>query len=82
MWTLYRWLRGRAQGVPMNKPTDIILADDGPLSEHAAQDAQQDWLRAAVAALDEIMAAAHEAGDWRALRVLHSITALLTASRH
>ena len=66
----------------MNKPIDVVLADDRLLSEHTDLDMRQPWLRAAIAALDEIMAAAHEAGDWRALRVLHSVTALLTASRH
>ncbi len=66
----------------MNKPMDIVLASDGLLSEQQPGGTRPDWLRDAIAALDEIMAAAHEAGDWRALRVLHSITALLTASRH
>ena len=42
----------------------------------------QDRLGMAGAALDEVMAEAHEAGDWYTLRVLHSLTALLAATRH
>lgn len=66
----------------MNKPIKIRPAAGTALSEPTASADTHDCLRSAAVALDEILAAAHEAGDWRAVRVLHSVTALLAATRH
>lgn len=66
----------------MNKPVKVKPAADTADSAQTAAARPEDGLRSAAAALDEILAAAHEAGDWRAVRVLHSVTALLAATRH
>lgn len=44
--------------------------------------AEPDRIAAARAAVEEILAAAHEAGDWHAVRTLHAVCALLTAAKH
>ncbi|GGJ22380.1 hypothetical protein [Neoroseomonas lacus] len=66
----------------MNKSIVNARRDEAPLTKPGATTTTQDRLGMAGAALDEVMAEAHEAGDWYTLRVLHSLTALLAATRH
>lgn len=60
----------------------IVPAANTTLCEPAVSANTPDCLRSAAMALEEFLAAAHEAGDWHAVRVLHAVTALLAATRH
>jgi hypothetical protein len=66
----------------MNKHLNCIRPDEPRLTTGDAAAPPPDCLGKARAALDEAVAEAHEVGDWYALRVLHSVTALLAATRH
>lgn len=65
----------------MNKPIDGVRIAEALLTSRDSAEAPQDRLGMAEAALTEVMAKAHEVGDWHALRVLHSLTALLAATK-
>lgn len=55
-----------------------VLAEEALTSAQA----QPDRIALARAAMEEILAAAHEAGDWPAVRTLHAVCAVLSAARH
>lgn len=65
----------------MNKPIDGVRIAEALLTSRDRAEAPQDQLSRAEAALTDAMAKAHEVGDWHALRVLHSLTALLAATK-
>ena len=65
----------------MNKPLGAVRIAEAGLTRRDTVVAPQDQLGMAEAALTEVMAKAHEVGDWHALRVLHSLTALLAATK-
>lgn len=49
-------------------------------SEHVSVGPPQDPIKAATRAVEQILAAAHEAGQEEAVRLLHAVTALLAAA--
>ncbi|MBW6398861.1 hypothetical protein KPL78_13435 [Roseomonas sp. HJA6] len=49
-------------------------------SEHVSLGVPQDPIAAATHAIERILAAAHEAGQDDAVRLLHAVTALLSAA--
>ncbi|MBR0673687.1 hypothetical protein [Neoroseomonas soli] len=62
----------------MTHIADRVVADDTLTSAQAPPDR----IALARVAVEEILAAAHEAGDWHAVRTLHAVCALLSAARH
>lgn len=62
----------------MTHLTNSVRADDQLTSAQAPPDR----IALARAAMEEILAAAHEAGDWPAVRTLHAVCALLSAAKH
>ena len=62
----------------MNHLANRVLVEEALSSVQA----HPDRIALARAAMEEILAAAHEAGDWPAVRTLHAVCALLSVARH
>ena len=64
----------------MNQLSDAIRAEARLLSERQGPAPPADPIAVAAEAIDRILATAHEAGQQEAVRVLHAVGALLSAT--
>ncbi|MEO3470564.1 hypothetical protein AAFN86_01770 [Roseomonas sp. CAU 1739] len=64
----------------MNQVLEAGIAGSLRPSPHVSIGAPEDPITAATRAVEHILAAAHEAGQEEAVRLLHAITALLSAA--
>jgi hypothetical protein len=67
----------------MNQVTELGRAASLLPSQNVSMAMSADPIAAAARAIEQILAAAHEAGQEEAVRLLHAVTALLSAApRH
>lgn len=64
----------------MNQVLEIGVAGGLHPPGHVSMGPPQDPIEAATRAIEGILAAAHEAGQTEAVRLLHAVTALLSAA--
>ncbi|MBR0649034.1 hypothetical protein GXW78_05125 [Roseomonas terrae] len=67
----------------MNHVVDLAALNSFSSGNEVSHRPPQDPIGAAAQAIEQILAAAHEAGQEEAVRLLHAVTALLSAApRH